>query len=77
MLATVQMYNGRFEVIGLRKPSVPRVSPVPDKPMFEMVCLHSFCGKSYKTKENAIKALIKKGLEYIADEEITTYIGWD
>lgn len=79
MKATVEMICGRYEVVGLRKPSVSPIAPelTDGKTVYEMTYLHSFCGKTYKTLENAIKALLKKGLEYIPNDSIITVCGWD
>ena len=58
--ATVKQYGNRFEVIGL--------SPIRTKDgaeKFEMKYLYSFGGKSYKTENNAINAILKNGFEYI------------
>ena len=79
MKATVEMLSGRYDVVGLRTPSV---SPICEdmtngKPVYELVYLHSFGGKTYKTLENAIRALVKKGFEYVPANEIITVCGWD
>lgn len=79
MKATVEKISGRYEVVGLAKPAF---NPVDEtftngKPVYELRYLHSFGGKTYKTLENAVKALIKKGLEYIPENEIITVCGWD
>lgn len=79
MKATVEMICGRYEVVGLRKPNVNPINDVltMDKRVYELVYLHSFGGKTYKTLENAVKALTKKGFEYIPENEIITVCGWD
>ena len=79
MKATVEMICGKYEVVGLRKPSVMPTNEMltKGKPVYELVYLHTFKGKTYKTLENAIKALIKKGIEYIPENEILTVCGWD
>lgn len=79
MKATVEMISGRYEVVGLAKPAV---SPVDEtftngKPVYELRYLHSFGSKTYKTLENAVKALTKKGFEYVPQNEIITFCGWD
>lgn len=79
MKATVQMIGGRYDIVGL---STPSVMPLNDdltngKPVYEMRYLHSFAGKTYKTIDNAIKALTKRGFEYIPNNEIITVCGWD
>ena len=79
MKATVEMFGGRYHVTGLRKPSVMPIDEqfTNGKPVYEVAYLHSFGGKSYKTIENAIKALTKIGLEYVPASEIITVCGWD
>ena len=78
MKATVEMIGGRYEVIGLTKPAVsPIDETLANKPVYELFYLHSFGGKTYKTLENAVKALIKKGLEYVPANTIITVCGWD
>ena len=79
MKATVEMISGRYDIVGLQKPSV---SPIDEmftegKPVYEMTYLHSFAGKTYKTLANAIKAIEKRGLEYVPAESIITVCGWD
>ena len=79
MKATVEMTSGRYEVVGLMKPNI---SPIDEtltngKPVYELFYLHSFGRKTYKTVENAVKALTKKGLEYVPANEIITVCGWD
>lgn len=79
MKATVEKICGRYEVVGLTKPAV---NPIDEtftngKPVYELFYLHSFGGKTYKTLENAVKALTKKGLEYIPANTIITVCGWD
>ena len=79
MKATVEMIGGRYDVVGLRTPSVMPIdeSLTNGKPVYELVYLHSFGGKTYKTLENAVRALTKKGLEYIPANEIITFCDWD
>lgn len=79
MKATVEMICGRYEVVGLTKPSI---SPIDEtltngKPVYEMTYLYSFGSKTYKTLENAVRALTKKGFEYVPANEIVTVCGWD
>lgn len=79
MKATVQMIGGRYDVVGLTTPSGNYINEAftNGKPVYEMVYLHSIGSKTYKTLENAIRALTKKGLEYVPDNEIITVCGWD
>lgn len=77
MKATVQMIGGAYEIVGLRTPSVMPLNETNGKPVYEMVYLHTFGGKPYKKIENAIKALTKKGFEYIPDSEIIIVYGND
>lgn len=79
MKATVEMIGGRYDVVGLTTPSVMPINEdlTNGKPVYELFYLHSFGGKTYKTLENAIRALTKKGLEYVPANEIITVCGWD
>lgn len=58
MKATVIKINGRYEITGL--------NPTATAGVYEMQYLYSFGGKSYKTFENALKAIARKGFEYVA-----------
>lgn len=77
MKATVEMIGGRYEVVGLRKPISNPLAIDNGKETYELVTLHSFCGKSYKTLDNAIKAIQKRNMEYIPIDTINTFCGWD
>lgn len=79
MKATVQKIGGRYDIVGLTTPSVMPINEdlTEGKPVYEMCYLYTFAGKTYKTIENAVRALIKKGFEYIPDNEIITVCGWD
>lgn len=79
MKATIEMISGRYEVVGLREPSASPIAPefTNGKTVYEMTYLHSFGGKTYKTLENAIKALLKRGIEYVPNDSIITVCGWD
>lgn len=79
MKATVEMIGGRYNVWGLTTPSVMPIdeSLTNGKPVYELFYLHSFGDKTYKTLENAVRALTKKGFEYIPANEIITVCGWD
>ena len=77
MKATVEMICGRYEVIGLHKPATCPTVFDNGKETYELATLHSFCGKSYKTLDNAIKAIQKRNMEYIPIDTINTFCGWD
>lgn len=79
MKATVEMTGERYDIWGLRIPSVKPLNEefTNGKSVYELVYLHTFKGKTYKTIENAIKALLKKGFEYVPSTEIITVCGWD
>ena len=77
MKATVEMISGRYEVVGLHNATTCPCIFDNDKETYELVTLHSFCGKSYKTLDNAIKAIQKKNMEYVPMDTINTFCGWD
>lgn len=79
MKATVEMIGGRYDIVGLRTPSVSPIAPefTNSKPVYEMTYLHSFGGKTYKTLENAIRAIKKRGMQYIPAESVVLVCGWD
>lgn len=77
MKVTVEMIGGRYEVTGLRTPAFNPLAIDNGKETYEIFVLRSFCGKSYKTLENAIKAIQKKGYEYLPIDTINTVCGWD
>ncbi len=60
MKAAVAKIAGRYWVIGLNYGGV-----INGVTMYEKCYLYSFRGKTYKTAENAKKALIKNGFEYL------------
>lgn len=60
MKATTMKIGDRYEVIGL-----DAGKEVDGEMVYEMRYLYSFGSKTYKTEENAIKAILKKGFEYI------------
>lgn len=78
MKATVEaLPSGRFDIVGLRKPAINPLAIENGKETFEITLIRTFLGKTYKTIENAIKALESKGFEYVPSETINTVIGWD
>ena len=79
MKATVEMIGGRYEVCGLTPPAVNPINEdlTNGKPVYELKYLHTFANKSYKTLENAIKALTKRGFEYVPVDSVITVCGWD
>lgn len=60
MKATTMKIGERYEVIGL-----DAGKEIGGELVYEMRFLYSFGSKTYKTEENAIKAILKKGFEYI------------
>ena len=60
MKATTMKIGDRYEVIGL-----DAGKEIGGEMVYEMLYLRSFGSKDYKTEENAIKAILKKGFEYI------------
>ena len=79
MKATVEMSGGRYEIWGLTTPSVNPINEMvtDGKPVYELTYLYTFARKSYKTIENAVKAIRKRGLEYVPADGIITVCGWD
>lgn len=69
MKATVIKINDRYEIIGLNKTATAGV--------YEMQYLYTFGGKSYKTLANAVKAIAKKGFEYIEVEANNLVCAYD
>lgn len=60
MKATVQKIGNGYEVIGLDASKV-----INGVTTYEMRYLFTFGGKQYKTEQNAIRAIAKKGFEYM------------
>lgn len=78
MKATIELLpTGRYDVMGLRTPACNPLAIDNGKETYEIFVLRSFCGKTYKTIDRAIKAIQAKGLEYIPEDTINTVIGWD
>lgn len=72
MKATAEIINGKFEVIGL-----DFVKEEYGVKVYEMRYLHSFGGKTYKTLANAIKAIERKGFEYVDTFGIKLVASWN
>lgn len=79
MKVTVEMFGGRYEVTGLRKAEAEREPEIDNgKETYEIVYLRAFRGKSYKTIQNALKAISKfDGMEYVPADTINMFGGWD
>jgi hypothetical protein len=77
MKATVDILCGRYRVVGLHEATTCPTIFDNDKETYELVTLHSFCRKSYKTLDNAIRAIQKNNMEYIPIDTINTFCGWD
>lgn len=60
MKATIQKIGNGYEIIGLDAGKVVNGITV-----YEMRYLFTFGGKQYKTEENAIRAIARKGFEYL------------
>lgn len=60
MKATIQKIGSGYEIIGLDAGKV-----INGVMTYEMRYLFTFGGKQYKTEQNALRAIAKKGFEYL------------
>ena len=66
--ATVKSFGQGFEVVGLHDIGNGN---------FEMQYLYSFGGKVYKTMNTAIRAIARKGFEYVEVEDSKLFADWN
>ena len=68
MKATTLNINNRYEVTGIEELSGGK---------YEMRYSHRFGGKSYKTEQNAIRAIEKAGYEFVRVERHNLVCAYD